>query len=129
MRHRVQKKKLNVDMDHRKSLQRNLARSLILNGSIETTLAKAKFIRPFVEKLLTKARVGVNHDTVGKIGAKLVSKEALRHLFTLAEGYRGRAGGYTRIVKLGFRAGDKAPMARIEFVETAKNKSTKKEDK
>ena len=126
MRHRVQKKKLNVDMDHRKALQRNLARSLILHGSIETTLAKAKFIRPFIEKLITKARTGVTHNAVSKIGPKLVSKEALRHLFDIASKYQGRTGGYTRIVKLGFRAGDKAPMARIEFVETTVSKETKK---
>lgn len=127
MRHRVQKKKMNRDSDHRKALQRNLARSLILNGSIETTLAKAKYVRPFVEKLVTKAKQGNDVLTRGRVNEKLDSSDALRVLFTdIVHRFEGRSGGYTRIVKLGFRSGDRAPVARIEWVEASK-KSVKTE--
>ncbi len=117
MRHRVAKKKLNRDTDHRKALIRNLSRSLILEGKIETTLAKAKYVQPYVEKLVTKAKKGSDFNNLNNLNAKLRSNKALDVLVKeLAPKYTSRSGGYTRIVKLGFRDGDKAPMARIEWV-------------
>lgn len=126
MRHRVAKKKLSRTKDHRKALLRNLSRSLILNDGIETTLAKAKFVKPYVEKLVTKAKKNSDAYNVNLVGARLNSKEATKVLFSdLVTKYADRAGGYTRIVKLGFRAGDKAPMARLEWVEDVKAESEK----
>lgn len=117
MRHRVAKKKLNRDTDHRTALIRNLSRSLIIDGKIETTLAKAKFMQPYVEKLVTKAKKGTDISTLSNVNSKLRSKKAMRVLFEdLAPRYKNRSGGYTRIVKMGFRDGDKAPMARVEWV-------------
>ena len=130
MRHRVQKKKLNRDMDHRKSLQRNLSRSLILNGSVETTLAKAKFVQPYIEKLVTKAKRGNDFTNLNRVHARLRSTEALRILFSdVSKTFTTRKGGYTRIVKLGYRKGDHAPMARLEWVEVpGRKKKVKKEE-
>lgn len=117
MRHRVVTKKMNRDTDHRKALLRNLSRSLILDGGVETTLAKARFFRPYVEKLVTRAKRGNSFANISVVNSKLRSKEAVRVLFDkLAKDYAKRDGGYTRIVKLGFRDGDKAKMARIEWV-------------
>ena len=126
MRHRVAKKKLSRDKDHRTSLQRNLSRSLILNGKVETTLAKAKFVQPHVEKLVTKAKRGSSFTNINRVNEKLRSKEALRVLFDdVAVRFANRPGGYTRIVKLGYRDGDKAALARIEWVEGPKPKKVK----
>lgn len=134
MRHRVSKKKLNRDTDHRISLMRNLSRSLILNGSIETTLAKAKYVQPYVEKLITKAKAGNSFTNINLIRSRLRSNQAVRILFDeLAKRFDKRNGGYTKITKLGFRDGDKAPMAKIEFVVSSKKvedrKSTKEKTK
>lgn len=124
MRHRVNTKKMNRDTDHRKALLRNLSASLIIHGKVETTLAKAKFVKPYVEKLVTKARAGNSFDTLNKVNSKLRSNEALRKLFSdVAPSFEKRPGGYTRIVKLGYRDGDNAPMARIEFVKTKETKA------
>ena len=130
MRHRVAKKKLSRDKGHRTSLQRNLSRSLILDGKVETTLAKAKFVQPHVEKLVTKAKRGSGFTNVNRVNAKLRSKEALRVLFDdVAVRFANRPGGYTRIVKLGYRKGDMAPLARIEWVEGPKPKKSKTKTK
>ncbi|HXK52425.1 50S ribosomal protein L17 [Candidatus Nomurabacteria bacterium] len=124
MRHRVNTKKMNRDTDHRKALLRNLSASLILHGKVETTLAKAKFVKPYVEKLVTKARTGNSFDALNKVNAKLRSNEALKKLFSdVAPSFEKRPGGYTRIVKLGYRDGDNAPMARLEFVKTKETKT------
>lgn len=125
MRHRVAKKKLSRDTGHRKALLRNLSRALILEGRIETTLPKAKFVKPYVEKLVTKAKKGSDFNNLNLVNSKLRSKSALRKLFNdIAPSYAKRAGGYTRITKLGFRDGDNAPLARLEWVAEPK-KSTK----
>lgn len=127
MRHRVAKKKLNRDTDHRTSLIRNLSTSLILNGSIKTTLAKAKYVQPYIEKLISKAKRGNTFANINLVNSKLRSKQALRVLFDdLAKRFDKRNGGYTKITKLGFRDGDRAPMAKIEFVSSG---STDKTDK
>lgn len=127
MRHRVGKKHLNRDTDHRKALLRNLSKSLITFGSVETTLAKAKFVQPYVEKLVTKAKRGPDFTNINRVNAKLRSHEALKILFEdIAMRFSERNGGYTRVVKLGFRKGDRAPMARIEWVESPKKTKDKK---
>jgi large subunit ribosomal protein L17 len=109
--------RLGRNASHRRALLKNLATSLILHGRIETTQAKAKELRSFTEKLVTRARVDSVHNRriVGKI---LTEKEVAKKLFTeVAPRYVGRPGGYTRIIKLGQRRGDAAPMVIIEFVD------------
>lgn len=127
MRHRVAKKKLNRTSSHRKALLRNLSTALLEHGKVETTLAKAKFVRPYIEKLVTKAKKDSSFTTVQRVKARLYSDDVVRKLFEeIVPKYKTRNGGYTRIVKLGFRDGDKAEMARIEFVEDKKPTKTKK---
>lgn len=129
MRHRVKRKKLSRTKDHRKALIRNLSRSLILEGKVETTLAKAKFVKPYVEKLVTKAKKDSGIKNINNVNSKLNSTDATRVLFKdLVAQFKDRNGGYTRITKLGFRDGDKAPMAKIEWVSSEAGNS-KKESK
>ncbi len=128
MRHRVSGKRLGRDRGHRTALQKSLSRSLILDGKIETTLAKAKFVKPYVEKLVTKAKKGPDFTTINRVYEKLGSKEATRVLFEdISPRFVGRNGGYTRIVKLGFRDGDKAAMVRLEWVVGKKGAKGKKD--
>src|SRR5688572_10782423 len=109
MLHRVKEKKLGRDAAHRKALIKNLTTSLVLHKSVDTTLAKAKYLRPFVEKLITKAKTGLNQNTARFADKKLNTKEALTALFKdVAPMYVSRSGGYTRIIKLPERDGDKA---------------------
>ena len=117
MRHRLRRGKLNRDSAHRKAMFANLAAALIKHEQIETTLAKAKALRPVVEKLVTLGKRGGLHArrrAISRIGdAAMVEK-----LFaTLGPRYSARNGGYTRIVRAGFRYGDAAPMAFIEFID------------
>lgn len=118
MRKKVKKTKiLGRSKDHRQALLRNLAQDLILKEKIRTTLAKAKTLRPFVEPLITKARLGTAHAQ-RQIAAVFYKKEAVENLMRkVAPRYKNRPGGYTRIVKLGRRAKDGAEMAVIELVE------------
>lgn len=112
----------------RKALLRSLASQIILHESIKTTLPKAKEVRPIVEKLITKAKRGTDHDR--RIAAKSLSSndKSLEKLFTdLGPLYKDRQGGYLRIVKLGVRAGDGAEMAQIMLLDT--DKLTEKEMK
>ncbi len=136
MRHRVKRKLLNRDVDHRKALIRNMSMSLIMHESIKTTLTKAKYIKPRVEKLITKARKGTDFTTIKllekELGSQSSTKEAIRKLVTdLGPRYANRSGGYTRIVKTGNRDGDNAPTARLELVKEkpAKEAKTKAEAK
>jgi large subunit ribosomal protein L17 len=118
MRHRVVGKRLGRNCAHRKALLRNLSDALIMHGSIETTLAKAKYLRPYVERLVTKAKSDSSFSSVRQVNRKLVTKAASKKLFSeIAPRFVKRSGGYTRVVKLGNRVGDNAPMARLEFVE------------
>jgi large subunit ribosomal protein L17 len=125
MRHRRKTVKLGRRADHRDALLANLACSLIEHNRIKTTVAKAKALRPFVEKLVTKARLNTVHArrlVAGKLGPNSLRVEkVVRKLFgDIAPLNATRPGGYTRIVKLGPRQSDAAPMAFIEFVETVK---------
>lgn len=117
MRHKLKGRKLNRTSSHRMAMFANMATSLIMNEQIKTTVVKAKELRPFVEVLVTKARqntLAVRRAIISKIK----DKDAVEKLISvLAPRYNERNGGYTRIVKAGFRYGDKAPIAYIEFVD------------
>ena len=117
MRHGMSGRKLNRTSSHRKALFANLAAALIKHEQIKTTLPKAKDLRPYVEKLITKAKSGTLHDR-RQVHSMLRNDEVVAKLFSvIAERYKTRQGGYTRVLKAGFRYGDAAPMAFIELVE------------
>ena len=117
MRHRVGGRKLQRTSSHRTALFRNQSAALIKHEQITTTVAKAKELRPYVEKLMTLAKKGgLSNRRLAH--ARLLDETQLRKLFdVLAARYATRQGGYTRIVKAGIRASDSAPMAIIEFVD------------
>ena len=116
MRHRKANRQLRRTSEQRLALLRNLATSLIEQGAIETTEAKAKELRPFVEKLITKAKKGGLHNH-RQILSYLGDEEITAMLMDqVGPRYADRPGGYTRILKLGPRQGDKAPMAKLELV-------------
>jgi len=117
MRHRKSGRKLNRTSAHRKAMFANMACSLIKHEQINTTLPKAKELRPIVEKLITLGKRGDLHARRQAL-SRLPDEAAVRKLFdVLAERYADRNGGYTRIVRANFRYGDAAPMAFIEFVD------------
>lgn len=120
MRHRVVGKKLNRDKDHRLALAKNLASSLLINGKIETTLTKAKFVKPFVEKLITKAKKNT-YNSLRLLKSRLNDEVAIEKLFSdIAPSYKDRNGGYTRIKRTGkIRKGDNSELAIIELVEAS----------
>ena len=117
MRHRKSGRQLNRNSSHRKAMFRNMASSLVKHGVIKTTVAKAKELRMVVEPLITLAKT----DSVANrrmAFARTQDKEVVGILFNeLGARYQERPGGYTRILKCGFRTGDKAPMAYIELVD------------
>ncbi|WP_048649398.1 50S ribosomal protein L17 [Nitratireductor soli] len=116
MRHGKSGRKLNRTASHRKALFSNMAASLIEHEQIVTTLPKAKELRPIVEKLVTLGKRGDLHarrQVIAAIGSETLAK---RLFDTVAPRYADRHGGYIRIMKAGFRHGDNAPMAVIEFV-------------
>ena len=117
MRHRVAGRKLQRTSSHRQAMFRNMAASLIKHEQITTTLAKAKELRPYVEKLITLAKKGgLSNRRLAH--ARLLDDAQLTKLFdVLAERYAGRNGGYTRVIKAGIRASDAAPIAIIELVD------------
>ena len=118
MRHRKAGRSLRRTSEQRLALLRNLATSLIESGAIETTEAKAKELRPVVEKLITKARTGTLHAR-RLAGIHVTKRAAADKLFQeLGPKFAKRAGGYTRILKTGHRKGDGAEMARIELIES-----------
>ena len=117
MRHRNRGRKLGRDSAHRQAMFANLASALIKHEQIKTTLPKAKDLRPIVEKLITLGKRGGLHARRQAL-ARLPEKAMVDKLFAeLAERYGDRPGGYTRILKAGFRYGDAAPMAIIELVD------------
>lgn len=117
MRHRVGGRKLSRTSAHRTALFRNMSAALIKHEQITTTVAKAKELRPYVEKLITLAKKGgLSNRRLAQ--ARLLDDAQLTKLFdVLASRYADRNGGYTRIIKMGPRASDAAPMAIIEFVD------------
>lgn len=118
MRHRMSGRKLNRTSSHRKALFGNMAAALIKHEQIKTTLPKAKELRSVVDKLITLGKRGDLHARRIAVSRLHGDKKLADKLFsTLADRYRDRPGGYTRIVKAGFRYGDSAPMAVIELVD------------
>ncbi len=117
MRHGMSGRKFNRTKEHRKAMFKNLAQALIKNEQIKTTLPKAKDLRPVVEKLITLAKRGGLHcrrQAVSQLQDQDVVKKLMDGMGTR---FASRQGGYTRIVRAGFRYGDNAPMAIIEFVD------------
>ena len=117
MRHKVGHRKLQRTSSHRAALLRNMAAALIKHEQITTTLSKARELRPYTEKLITLAKHGgLSNRRLAH--ARLLDDTQLVKLFdVLAARYSDRAGGYTRVIKAGFRASDAAPMGVIEFVD------------
>ena len=121
MRHNKAQRKLNRTTSHRKAMFSNMANALIKHEQIMTTLPKAKELRPIVEKLVTLSRKNSLHARRQAI-SKLQDTSMVSKLFdVLGPRYVDRAGGYTRIIKAGFRYGDSAPMAVIEFIHRDKD--------
>jgi len=117
MRHRKHHGSLGLPSGHRRAVLANLATALLTHGRIETTQAKARAVRPYVEKLITLSKCGGLHAR-RQVLAKLRHRSVVDHLFTdVAPAFSDRKGGYTRTIKTGFRAGDAAPMAIIELVD------------
>ena len=117
MKHKIKGKKLNRTSSHRKALFKNMAQAIIKHEQIITTLPKAKTMKPIVEKLITLAKKGSLHAR-RQAYSKLQDEKMVTKLFeTLATRYADRAGGYTRVLKAGYRYGDAAAMAVIELVD------------
>ncbi len=117
MRHQMRGRKLNRTSTHRMAMFENMAVALLKHEQIKTTLPKAKDLRPFVEKLITLGKKGGLHARRQAISCLQDEGVVAKMFSTLADRYRERAGGYTRIVKAGFRYGDTADMAVIELVD------------
>ena len=117
MRHRNSGRKLNRNSTHRRAMFRNMATALLKHEQIKTTLPKAKELRPVVERMITLSKRGSLHSRRQAL-SYLQDENVVRKLFEgLAERYEERQGGYTRVLKAGFRHGDSAPMAYIELVD------------
>ena len=135
MRHGFANKKLNRTSEHRKALLKNMLNSLIKYEQIKTTLPKAKFLKPQADKIITLGKKNSLQNTKTLVSKLQDIKSANKVKKTLSKRYEKRSGGYTRIIKAGFRYGDNAPMAIIEFVDRdveakkvdKKKKSTTKE--
>tara|TARA_B100001123_G_scaffold69514_1_gene77829 strand:+ start:137 stop:574 length:438 start_codon:yes stop_codon:yes gene_type:complete len=131
MRHRLVNKKLNRTSEHRKALLKNMLNSLIKYEQITTTLPKAKFLKPQADKIITLGKKESLQNTKLLMSKLQDTKSTNKVKKTLSKRYEKRSGGYTRIVKAGFRYGDNAPMAVIEFVDRdveAKRVYKKKKD-
>ncbi len=117
MRHNLAHRKLNRTTAHRKAMLANMAASLIEHEQIVTTVPKAKEMKPYMDKLITLAKKGDLHARRQAI-ARIRNKDAVAKLFeVMGDRYAERNGGYTRVLKAGFRHGDNAPMAVIELVD------------
>ncbi len=131
MRHRIGYKKLNRTSEHRKALIKNMLNSLIKYEQITTTLPKAKVLKPQADKIITLGKKNTLQNSKTLITKLQDAKSAEKVKKKLAKRYEKRNGGYTRIIKAGFRYGDNAPMAIIEFVDRdveAKRVDKKKKD-
>ena len=117
MRHRLGYKKLNRTSEHRKALIKNMLKSLIKYEQITTTLPKAKVLKPQADKIITLGKKDTLINTKALVSKLQDISSANKVKKTLAKRYEKRKGGYTRIIKAGFRYGDNAPMAVIEFVD------------
>ena len=127
MRHRLGYKKLNRTSEHRKALIKNMLNSLIKYEQIITTLPKAKELKPQIDKVITIGKKNLLSNKKS-LFSKLQDKKAVKKVFeTFSKRYANRKGGYSRVLKAGFRTGDDAPMAVIELVD--RNPEAKKVDK
>ncbi len=117
MRHAITNKKLNRTSEHRKALLKNMLNSLIKYEQITTTLPKAKFLKPQADKIITLGKKETLQTTKILMSKLQDKKSTSKVKKTLSKRYEKRNGGYTRIIKAGFRYGDNAPMAVIEFVD------------
>ena len=117
MRHGFANKKLNRTSEHRKALLKNMLNSLIKYEQIKTTLPKAKFLKPQADKIISLGKKETLQTTKMLVSKLQDIKSANKVKKTLSKRYENRKGGYTRIIKAGFRYGDNAPMAIIEFVD------------
>ena len=117
MKHNIKNKKLNKNSSHRKAMFMNMSNALIKHEQITTTLAKAKELRRFVEKIVTLGKKGDLLSRRKAVSILQDQKMSKKVFDVLAQRYKERAGGYTRIIKLGNRFGDNAPTAIIEFVD------------
>ena len=131
MRHKFGYKKLNRTSEHRKALIKNMLNSLIKYEQITTTLPKAKVLKPQADKIITLGKKDNLQNTKTLFSKLQDSKSTNKVKKTLSKRYQNRKGGYTRIIKAGFRYGDNAPMAVIEFIDRdfeAKKVDKKKKD-
>ncbi|HIT46037.1 MAG TPA: 50S ribosomal protein L17 [Candidatus Aphodovivens excrementavium] len=130
MRHYKKGRKLGTDKSHTKAMKRSLVSSLLLNDRIKTVESRAKEIRPDVDKIITWAKKGDLHSRRLAIAALGGNKELVREVFEkVAQGmFQDRQGGYTRIMKLGYRKGDNAPMVIMELVTEPVRKKAEKDD-
>ena len=136
MRHGMANKRLNRTSEHRKALLKNMLNSLVKYEQIKTTLPKAKFLKPQADKLITLGKKDTLQTSKLLVSQLQDSKSANKVKKTLSKRYEKRKGGYTRIIKAGYRYGDNAPMAIIEFVDRdvqarrvdKKKKETSKEE-
>ena len=117
MRHKLGYKKLNRTSEHRKAMIKNMLNSLIKYEQITTTLPKAKVLKPVADKIITLGKKNTLQNTRSLVSKLQDIKLANKVTKTLSKRYMSRNGGYTRIIKAGFRYGDKAPIAIIEFVD------------
>ena len=117
MRHKFAHKKLNRTSEHRKAMIKNMLNSLIKYEQITTTLPKAKVLKPQADKVITLGKKDTLHNTKILISKLQDTKSTNKVKKTLSKRYENRKGGYTRIIKAGFRYGDNAPLAVIEFVD------------
>ena len=131
MKHNIKHRKLNRTSSHRKALLMNMSNSLLKHEQITTTLPKAKVLKPQADKIITLGKKDTLQNTKALISKLQDTKSANKVKKTLSKRYENRKGGYTRIIKAGFRYGDNAPMAVIEFVDRdveAKRVDKKKKD-
>ena len=129
MRHLSGNVKLGRPTDHRMAMLRNMATSFLIEGRVQTSLAKAKALKPIVERIITLGKDGTLHAR-RKALSFLYKKEAVEATFgTLAERFKSRPGGYTRIIKLGTRLGDATKMCHLELVDFHENEGKKKTEK
>ncbi len=127
MRHRNAGYKLGRNTSHRRALLRNLVTSLVLEERVQTTVPKAKAIRPWAERMVTLGKTGTLHAR-RQAASYLQDPKAVAKLFEdIAPRFGDRAGGYTRIIKSGFRAGDNAELAFIEYLGSEKAQQAKKQ--
>ncbi len=117
MRHKLGYKKLNRTSEHRKALIKNMLNSLIKYEQITTTLPKAKVLKPQADKIITLGKKNSLHNTKALFTKLQDNKSTSKVIKNLSKRYEKRKGGYTRIIKAGFRYGDNAPMAILEFVD------------